>query len=90
MGQKEKIIAQIRENPHKVSFDALVKVLGWYGFAMRSGKGSHNIFKRRTPRDNYRLTLVRPHGGRKYVSREAVAQVLAILDELESAGWGIF
>lgn len=88
MGQKEKTIAQIRQNPHIVTFAVLERVLGWYQFDKRSGKGSHNIFKRQTPSQTLRLTIVKPHGGRKYVSAEAVAEVLRAIEILETQGLG--
>lgn len=89
MGQKEKIIAQIRQNPQKVPFSTLEKVLAWYQFDKRPGKGSHFIFKRRTASQTFRFTIVKPHGGRKYVSAEAVDEVLQAVDELEALGLGL-
>lgn len=89
MGRKEKTIAAMRQNPQKVTFATLEKALAWYQFGKRPGKGSHTVYKRQTASQTFRFTIVKPHGGRKYVSIEAVTEVLLAMDELEALGLGI-
>ncbi len=89
MGQKEKTIAAMRQNPQKVTLATLEKVLTWYQFSKRPGKGSHNIYKRQAPLQTFRFTIVKPHGRRKYVSPEAVTEVLQAIDQLEAQGLGL-
>ncbi|MCY3908458.1 MAG: type II toxin-antitoxin system HicA family toxin [Anaerolineaceae bacterium] len=45
MAKKEKLYEQMKANNKGWSFEILSKLLEWYGFGGRSGKGSHFVFK---------------------------------------------
>ena len=46
MGQRAKLIADIRANPKDVRFEDACKVAAWLGFMRRGGKGSHRAYVR--------------------------------------------
>lgn len=46
MGQREKLIDAIRNNPKDVRFDDACRVAAWLGFKGRAAKGSHRAFSR--------------------------------------------
>ena len=76
----------MRMNPRNVTFDELLSVLEDYGFVIRQGKGSH-YFVDVVIRDRvWTETIVKPHGGRRYVHPKTVKRVLKHIDEMDK--WG--
>ena len=76
MDRREKLLAQIRNNPNNVRFEDLDKLLQAYGFVLRrpKGGGSHYVYKRTGCAP---MTVPR----HKPVGRVYVMQVLAKIDE---------
>lgn len=70
-----KLLEQIRNNPSDVRFEELDKLLRWYGFECRAGKGSHYVYKK----GRYRITVPR----HRPVGSVYVKQVLALIEESE-------
>lgn len=46
MGQREKLLERMRNNPKDVTFDDLDKLLQWHGFQRRTSSGSHQVYTR--------------------------------------------
>ncbi len=45
MTKKEKIFKKLKENPEKISFFEICKIMEWIGGEVVGGKGSHVVFK---------------------------------------------
>jgi predicted RNA binding protein YcfA (HicA-like mRNA interferase family) len=46
MGQREKLLKRLRNNPTNVRFQELDKLLRWHGFACGEPDGSHYVYTR--------------------------------------------
>lgn len=66
------------ESPGNIRFAELDRFLQQRGFEPRQGKGSHFVY--RHPNGS-RLTIVKPHGGDKTINREAIRQILRVLEQ---------
>lgn len=76
MSRDEKIVGKMKQSPRNVRFEELDGFLKRQGFESRQRGTSHVVYKR----PGTRLTVVRPHGGKKTVDPAAVAEVLARLN----------
>ncbi len=79
MSRDEKIVRKMRESPRNVRFEELDRFLKGRGFEATQPKrgGSHYTYRRA---DGLKITIARPHGGKKTVNVHTVEQVL---EELE-------
>lgn len=80
MGQKEKILLQMRNNPRNVTFDDMAVLLRFLGYAVSNkGKtsGSRIMF---VSEDHGSILLHKPHP-QKELKEYQVKQVLKYLDE---------
>lgn len=78
MAKLQKLLLRIRNNPQRVTFEDLDKLLSAYGFARRQPRSgsSHYVYSLR--KHHITVPYKRPHVNAIYVK-----QVLAILDELD-------
>lgn len=67
----------MRQSSGNIRFEELDRFLLRNEFERRFGSGSHVVYRRD---DGLRVTVVRPHGGQKAVSRGTIREVLALLD----------
>jgi len=74
MARDDKILAKMRQSPRNVRFEELDGLLKRRGFEARQ-RGSHVVYKR----GGVRLTVVKPHGGRKTVDPAAIAEILEVI-----------
>ena len=72
MGRKEELLDRLRNNPNNVRFEELDKLLSWYGFERRQGKGDHYIYKRKGCRP---LSVPRHRPVGKVYVKQALAQI---------------
>ncbi len=77
MTRLDKLIAKLRNSPHGVRFDEIVRALSAAGFVEVRVVGSHHIF-RRSDGFGMPLTIKRPSSG--HVAPGAVRDVLDALD----------
>ena len=75
MTKREKLLARIRNNPKNVRFDELEGLIVSHGFEKAGSRGSHNVYVR----DTIVITLVRPHGSKKFCHPLDVKDVLEAL-----------
>jgi predicted RNA binding protein YcfA (HicA-like mRNA interferase family) len=76
MGQKEKLLERLRNNPTNVRFEDLDRLLQWHGFERRSPRGgSHYFYKRKGCRP---ISIPR----HKPVKSVYVKKAVALIDEL--------
>jgi hypothetical protein len=86
LSTKKKRLERIRKNRNNVSFDDFVSVLEYFGFNVRTGgKESHRIAKLKVGEQSFSITFVKPHGNNKFMHPEAVKDLLAMLDKIETA-----
>lgn len=78
MGQREKLLERIRNNPKDVAFDDLDKLLQWHGFERRNPGGSHYVYSRAGATH---LTVPRARPLRSVYVRQA----LALLESLQES-----
>lgn len=79
MVRDEKIIRKMKQSPRNVRFEELDRFLRGRDFERtqpRSG-GSHYTYRRA---DGLKITVARPHGGKKTVNINTIEQVLEELD----------
>lgn len=69
----------MKESPRNVRFEELDGLLKRLGFAVAQPRrgGSHHTYRRA---DGLKITVARPHGGKKTVNVNTVEQVLEELD----------
>lgn len=72
MSKAEKLIEKIKENPKHVYFEDLTKALKTKGYDIINVKGSHYSFSN----GETTITLVKPHGGRKFCHVLDVKEVI--------------
>ena len=72
MSKAEKLIEKIKENPKHVHFEDLTKALKTKGYDIINIKGSHYSFSN----GETTITLVKPHGGRKFCHVLDVKEVI--------------
>ena len=72
MSKAEKLIEKIKENPKHVHFEDLIKALKTKGYDIINIKGSHYSFSN----GETTMTIVRPHGGRKFCHVLDVKEVI--------------
>ncbi len=72
MSRDEKLLQKMRQSPRNVHFAELDGFLKREGFESRQRGTSHVVYKR----PGMRLTVARPHGGKKTVDKRAIAEVL--------------
>lgn len=78
MTKKEKLLARIINNQKNVRFEELEGLILNHGFEkVRSKGGSHNAYIK----NDKILTVVRPHGGKKFCHPLDVQGVLEVLEE---------
>jgi predicted RNA binding protein YcfA (HicA-like mRNA interferase family) len=78
MSRDDKIIRKMKESPRNVRFEELDGFLKRQGFEVQPRKrGSHNTYRRT---DGLKITVARPHGGKKTVNINTVQEVI---DKLE-------
>lgn len=77
MTRKEKLLARIINNRKTVRFEELEGLILGHGFEKVGGKGSHNVYAK----EGRIITLVKPHGGRKFCHPLDVQGVLEALEE---------
>jgi len=75
--RSEKDLTGIKQNPEGVRFEEMERVILGSGFKRVNIKGSHHVYKK----GNNILTVVKPHGGRKYCHWLDVKDVLKALEE---------
>ena len=73
----EKDLSRIKQNPKGVRFKELERVIFGAGFKRVNIRGSHPVYKK----GNKILTVIKPHGGRKYCHWLDVKDVIRILEE---------
>jgi len=78
---RSKLVDKRRRRPRNIQFEELDRFLRQIGLRSRQRGPSHVVDKRD---DGSRLTVTTPHGGRNTVSAAAIADVLAMLDEMET------
>lgn len=79
MSRDDKIIRKMRQSPRNVRFEELDGLLRRRGFeVVQPGRGGSHYTYRRA--DGLKITIARPHGGKKTVNVNTVEQVL---EELE-------
>lgn len=76
MSRDDKILRKMKQSPRNVRFEELDGFLKRQGFESRQRGTSHVVYKR----PGMRLTVVRPHGGRKTVDPAAIDEVLERLE----------
>ena len=79
MSRDDKIIRKMKQSPRNVRFEELDRFLKGRGFEVTQPRrgGSHYTYRRA---DGLKITVARPHGGKKTVNVNTVEQVL---EELE-------
>lgn len=77
MTRKEKFLARIINNTKAVRFEELEGLILSRGFEKVGGRGSHNVYAK----GSRIITLVRPHGGKKFCHPLDVQGVLEVLEE---------
>jgi predicted RNA binding protein YcfA (HicA-like mRNA interferase family) len=79
LSRDDKIVSKMKQSPRNVRFEELDGFLRRRGFeaAQPRGGGSHYTYRRA---DGLKITVARPHGGKKTVNVNTVEQVL---EELE-------
>jgi len=87
MSKKEKAIQKIKTSPKHVRFEEIESLLLSLGFVERqASKGSsHFIFVHPDPSIDD-LTIVKPHGKKKFVALYQVKQAIRIIDSLIEGG----
>lgn len=78
MTQRDKLLEKMRNNPWKIKFKDLEKVLRSYGFTYSYKK--HHKFKR----PGYRAIIIAAHSSKTKVHAKAVKDVLRIIEEIEA------
>ena len=84
MTKKEKRLQKMRRNPRRVTFDELVSVLEDHGFNIRQRAGSHYFVDTQIGDRVWTVTIVKPHGGKKYIHPKAVKRILKYIDEMRN------
>jgi len=77
MTKKEKLLARMINNPKNVRFEELEGLILNHGYEKAAGKGSHNTYVK----GDKVITLVRPHGSKKFCHPLDVKGVLEALEE---------
>nr|BAL55171.1 hypothetical protein HGMM_F23G10C24 [uncultured Acetothermia bacterium]BAL55472.1 hypothetical protein HGMM_F27H04C30 [uncultured Acetothermia bacterium]BAL60212.1 hypothetical conserved protein [Candidatus Acetothermum autotrophicum] len=72
----KKRLAKLKRNPKHVRFDQLDALLRAAGFTLRGVHGSHYYYKR----GKKLITLVKPHGGRKFCAPQDVKDLVRYLE----------
>lgn len=87
MSRDDKIVRKLRESKRNVRWTELDAFLKRQGFEVKQPRkgSSHYVYKRGEGDEKIRLTIVKPHGGRKTVDPAAVEEILDKLD-LEDEG----
>jgi hypothetical protein len=82
VSRDDKIIRKLRRSKRNISWSELDAFLGRRGFEVKQPRkgGSHYVYKRGEGDEKIRLTIVKPHGGKKTVDPAAVEEVLDKLD----------
>lgn len=83
MSQKEKLLRRLLSLPVDFTWEELVKLLGYYGYAQRAnGKtgGSRSAFYKD---GNIPIKMHRPHGGDAFIKEYALK---AVIEHLKEAG----
>ena len=79
MSRDDKIIRKMKQSPRNVRFEEINGFLKRQGFEVtQPRKGSSHYTYRRA--DGLKITVARPHGGKKTVNINTVEQVIEILD----------
>jgi predicted RNA binding protein YcfA (HicA-like mRNA interferase family) len=76
LNRDEKIIRKMKQSPRNVRFEELDGFLKRQGFDSRQRGTSHVVYKR----PGTRLTVARPHGGKKTIDPAAIDEVLERLE----------
>lgn len=84
MVKKEKRLQKMRQNPKTVTYDILVSVLQAHGFEVSDAQGSHAKTRIEVAGRVWYDTLVKPHGGKKFVNPKSVRRLLKMIDEAEA------
>ena len=83
MTKREKRLQKMRRNPRNVTFDELMRVLEDYRFVIRQGKGSHYFANAVIGDRVWTETIVKSHGGKKYVHPKTIKRILRHIDEMD-------
>lgn len=79
MSRDDKIIRKMKQSPRNIRFEEIDGFLRRRGFeAMQPRRGGSHYTYRRA--DGLKITVARPHGGKKTVNINTVEQVLEELD----------
>jgi len=76
VSRREKLIARMKANPHRVRFAELQAIANSEGFMKFNQRGSHVTFRHR---DGRRFTVTIPHGHEAYL---VASQVKGILEKI--------
>ena len=71
-----KLVSAIKENPQKVRFEDLIKIVEYFGYVIINSGGSHYVCRKKESRT---FTIAKPHGKENYVNVKAVKRVLSEL-----------
>lgn len=70
------LVQKMKQSPNNIRFGELDNFLKRQGFEARQ-RGSHVQYRRE---DGMRFSIVRPHGGKKTVNKNAIREVLEKLE----------
>lgn len=78
MSGDEKIVQKMRRSKRNIKFSELDGILRRRGFEIKQPRkgSSHYTYKKGEGTEKLRLTIVKPHGGKKTVHPAAVEEVL--------------
>ena len=76
MSRREKLIEKMRRTPGNIRFAEVETLLSHEGFVLFNARGSHRTYHHASGRV---LTLVRPHGGRKFCNIDDIKTLLEVL-----------
>lgn len=76
MSRDDKIIRKMKQSPRSIRFEELEAFLARRGFE-GTQRGSHVQFRRE---DGTRFSIVKPHGGKNTVNRNAIKDIVDRLD----------
>lgn len=73
----EKLIHKMKNNPKNVRFSELERLIFKAGYELARVKGSHHVYVK----EDKILTIIKPHGGRKFCHPQDVRDVLKLLEK---------
>ncbi|NQU05976.1 MAG: type II toxin-antitoxin system HicA family toxin [Calditrichaeota bacterium] len=73
MSRREKLIAKMKANPHRIRFTEMQTIVNSEGFVKFNQRGSHVTFRHQ---DGRRFTLTIPHGRESYLWASQVIKTL--------------